>query len=196
MPRTMSKHPIVLFVCAALAVVQPVQAQIGADPIGAIVQTGRYQGGRDILIGRDAGGGTVCFRREEGDSHRLDIGVGAMGAFVRLDTPEPRDALPGLPVRVYAGVEEVRNDRSTGRFTSLLAHDGEVAYTVPDRKLARFVLIAPGDAARFLAVVAAARRNFLVVEQRTGGVRDYVAVYDFDRAAAEALLACRQRHGS
>ena len=73
---------------------------------------------------------------------------------------------------------------------------GEVAYIVPDRKLARFVLIAPRDAARFLAVVAAARRNFLVVEQRTGGVRDYVAVYDFDRAAAEALLACRQRHGS
>jgi hypothetical protein len=192
----MPARPIALAAFAALALLQPVHAQIGADPIGKIAQTGRYRGGQDVLIGRDAGGGTVCFRREEGDSHRLDIGIGAVGAFVRLDTPEPRDALPGLPVRVYAGVEEVRNDRSTGRFTSLLAHDGEVTYIVPDRKLASFVLIAPGDAARFLAVVAAARRNFLVVEQRTGGVRDYVAVYDFDRAAAEALLACRQRHGS
>ncbi|TAJ38896.1 MAG: hypothetical protein EPO55_14040 [Reyranella sp.] len=50
--------------------------------------------------------------------------------------------------------------------------------------------------ARFLAVVAAARRNFLVVEQRNAAIRDYVAVYQFDRAAAEAILACRQRHGA
>ena len=45
-------------------------------------------------------------------------------------------------------------------------------------------------------VVAAARGNFLVVEQRNAAVRDYVAVYQFDRTAAEAILACRQRHGS
>ena len=180
---------------AQLALQQPVLAQIGADPIGRIAQTGSYLGGHGVLIGRDASGTTVCYRREEGDSHRLDIGVGAIGAFVRLETPESRDALPRPPVRAYAGVEEVRNDRSTGRFTPLLAYEDEITYVVPDRTSASFVLIATREAARFLAVVAAARGNFLVVEQRNAAIRDYVAVYQFDRTAAEAILACQRRHG-
>lgn len=185
-----------IVVLAQLVLQQPALAQIGADPIGRIAQTGSYPGGQGVLIGRDASGTTVCYRREEGDSHRLDIGVGAIGAFVRLETPEPRDALPRLPVRAYAGVEEVRNDRSTGRFTPLLAYEDEITYVVPDRTLGSFVLVATREAARFLAVVAAARGNFLVVEQRNAAVRDYVAVYQFDRTAAEAILACRQRHGT
>ena len=50
------------------------------------------------------------------------------------------------------------------------------------------------DPEAFLAVVAAAGGNFLVIEQRRSAVRDYVAIYDFNEQAAAAVAACRQRH--
>jgi len=178
-----------VFVLLIFAQATPATAQDTFDPIGRLVETGRYSG-RDSLIGRDGTGRPVCFRREQGDTHQLDIGIGHMGAFVRLETPEPRDAMPKPPVRVYAGAEEIRNERATGRFRQLTTFVGDIVYAVPDRARAGFTLLASPDPAGFLAVVAEARANFLVVEQRDGRVRDYVAVYEFGPAAMQALLAC------
>ena len=149
------------------------------------------QGGATVLVGRDADNGPVCFLREKGDTHQLDIGIGRAGAFVKLDTPEPRDTTARNPVRVHAGDEIVVNDKSSGRFKLLATFDGEARLTVPKPDRASFLLQATGDPAPFLATVAAARGKFLVIESRNKpGELEYVAVYDFDRTAAQALLAC------
>ncbi len=149
------------------------------------------QGNAPVLVGRDADNRPVCFLREKGDTHQLDIGIGRAGAFVKLDTPEPRDTTARNPVRVFAGDEIVVNDKSTGRFKVMAAFDGEARLTVPSPDRASFLLHATGDPAPFLATVAAARGKFLVVESRgKPGELEYVAVYDFDPAAAQALLAC------
>lgn len=191
----MQRGFVVLAALATLAAIAPAHGQGAVDPVGRITQATRHPGGKGVLVGRDVRGGSVCFKREEGDTHRLDIGIGDMGAFVRLETPEPRDATPQAPLRVYAGLQETEGERYTGRFRALLVYEGEVAYAVPDRTLAGFVLVA-SDPANFLPVVAAARENFLVVEQRRSAVRDYVAVYEFDRAAVQAVMACRQKQRS
>lgn len=188
-------HPSLLCLAAALVVASPATAQVAVDPIGKIVPTGRFDGGTKVQIGRDAAGRTVCFLREEGDSHRLDVGISAGGAFVRLETPEPRDATPVPPVRVYAGLQQTVNGRATDRFMVLKPYDGEVSYVVPTPGQGSFTLVAAGAPDAFLAVVAAAGGNFLVIEQRRPPVRDYVAIYDFKEPAATALAACRQRHG-
>lgn len=184
-----------LILATLLAAASPVAAQIAVDPIGKIVPTGRFDGGTKVQIGRDAAGRAVCFLREQGDSHRLDIGIGASGAFVRLETPEPRDATPVPPVRAYAGLQQTENGRATDRFMVLKPYEGEVTYVVSTPGQGSFTLVATGAPDAFLAVVAAAGGNFLVIEQRRPPVRDYVAIYDFDEQAAAALLACRQRHG-
>lgn len=138
----------------------------------------------------------ACRRVEKGDTHRLDIGIDRTGAYVRLETPEPRESTARNPVRVYAGDEIVVNDRSTGRFKVLAAFDGAATLTVPRPDSAGFLLQASDDPARFLAVVAAARGKFLVIESRDRpGEREYVAIYDFDGAAARALLACAEVNG-
>ena len=179
---------------ALLAAVVPAAAQSARDPIGRIAPTGRFDGGSKVQLGRDAAGRPVCFVREEGDSHRLDIGIGAGGAFVRLETPEPRDATPVPPVRVYAGLQQTENGRATERFMVLKPYDGEVTYIVPTPGQGSFTLLAAGAPDAFLAVVAAAGGNFLVIEQRRSAIRDYVAIYDFNEQAAAAVAACRQRH--
>lgn len=183
-----------LCLSATLVAASPGVAQVAIDPIGKITPNGRFDGGSKVQLGRDAAGRPVCFVREEGDSHRLDIGIGAGGAFVRLETPEPRDATPVPPVRVYAGLQQTENGRATDRFMVLRPYEGEVAYFVPTPGQGSFTLLAAGAPDAFLAVVAAAGGNFLVIEQRRSAVRDYVAIYDFNEQAAAAVAACRQRH--
>lgn len=135
-----------------------------------------------------------CVRVERGDTHRLEIGIGRAGAYVKLETAEPRESTARNPVRVYAGQEIIVNDKVTGKFKRLAAYDGEASLTVPKANSAGFLLQASGDPAAFLATVAAAKGNFLVVESRNKpGELEYVAVYDFDRAAAQALLACAKK---
>jgi hypothetical protein len=170
-------------------------AEAPVDPIGVIRQTGHYAADPRILTGRDATGEPVCYVLEQGDSHRLQIGTSAKGAFVRLDTPEPRDLpVPQAPVRIYAGLQQTAAGRATDRFAALKTFSGEVAYGVPRADQGGFVLVASSEIADFLAVVAAAKGNFLVVDSRSGEARDYVAVYEFDQRAAEALIACRPTH--
>jgi len=186
-----------LLAIAALGFVLPVAAQSGADPVGAIRRTAPFEGGHGVMLGRDAAGRAVCYFREQGDTHQLDIGIGigAAGAFVRLDTPEPRDATARHPVRVFAGLQQIENGKATDRFKALDTFAGAVSFHVPRKDQAGFVIVAAGDPAAFLAVVAAARRNFLVVESRQPpAAREYVGVGDFDRPAADALVACARRH--
>ena len=144
----------------------PATAQTESDPIGTIRAAARFDGGHGVMLGRDAAGRTVCYVREQGDSHRLDVGIGAVGTFVRLDTPEPRDATARNPVRVFAGLQQIDNDKATDRFTPLKSFAGTPAFHVPRKDLLGFVILAEGDPAAFLAIVAAARRNFLVIESR------------------------------
>ena len=164
------------------------------DPVGPVSQTGRYEGGQSGLLGRDSAGRTLCFRREEGSSHRLDIGVSRHGAFARLETPEPREATARDPVRVYAGQRGPMAPNRGDRFAVLAAYDGAARHFVANPSSSGFTLVAT-DAAAFLAVVAAARDHFLVVESRQPpAARESVAIYDFTRAAGEAMLACAARH--
>jgi len=176
-------------VLAFLLSAHAVAPQAQTDPLGPITQTGRYEGGQGVLLGRNSAGRTVCFRREEGSSHRLDIGVSPHGAFARLDSPEPRESTARDPVRVYAG------QRGPGeRFAVLAAFDGNARHSVPNASSSGFTLIAT-EAALFLAIVAAARGQFLVIESRQPPqTREYVAIYDFTRVAGEAVLACAARH--
>lgn len=167
-------------------------ADTPTDPIGGIRQTGRYAADHRVLTGRDAKGEPVCYVLEQGDSHRLHIGTSAKGGFVRLDTPEPRETpVPQAPVRLYAGVQQTKDGRATDRFAALKTFSGAVDYVAPRVDQGGFTLVASSDVAEFLAVVAAAKGNFLVVESRSSEGRDYVAVYEFDQRAAEALVACR-----
>lgn len=147
------------------------------------------------MVGRDAGNRPVCFLREQGDTHRLDIGIGLEGAFVRLETPEPRDSTARNPVRIYAGLQQVKDGYATDRFMVLEAFGGAVRFLVPQADRGSFTIVATGDPLPFLAVVAAARGNFLVIDSREPPPsREYAAVYDFDRPAADALVACARQH--
>lgn len=176
----------------AVALLAPTLAALGqGDPIGAVKQTGSYAGGHGVLLGRDAAGEPVCYVVEQGDSHRLIIGLGRKGAFVRLESPEPRETAPKSPVRVFAGVRQVERGREE-RYAALKTFAGDVLYTVPQSSRRNFLLVASADPAAFLAVVAAAKDNFLVIEARNGQGRDYVAVYKLDQAAADALVACQR----
>ncbi|MGA7971776.1 MAG: hypothetical protein WCA36_03140, partial [Pseudolabrys sp.] len=78
------------------------------DPIGSLTRTATFDRAKRIYVGKSKSGTVACYFREEGDTHRLDIGIAAAGAFVRLQTPEPREATPALPVRVFAGKEKTR----------------------------------------------------------------------------------------
>lgn len=181
-----------VFACLAAL---PAAAQADRDPVGEIRQGAAASVGHDVLVGRDAANRPVCFRREQGDSHRLDIGIGADGAFVRLDTPEPRESTARSPVRVYAGLQQVEDGKATERFMVLAPFAGEVRFFVPQADRASFTILATGDPAPFLAVVAAARDNLLVIDSRQPPpAREYVAVYAFDRAAADVLIACARQH--
>jgi hypothetical protein len=160
---------------------------LAAAPVAA-------QGKLAVMKGSDASGAPICYVREEGSSHRLDIGIaqnrstGAATneAFVRLETPEQRDGPPpSSPVWVFAGQRQ-KND-----YTPLVTFMGEVEYIVPQRDRANFTLVAKGDLRTFLGVIASARDRFLVVRARALPTAvDYVAIYQFDTAAADALVAC------
>lgn len=181
------------------SLVCPAAAETTADPIGEIRQTASFGGVDTVMTGRDASGRPVCLSREEGDSHRLDIGIVAdsdvLRAFARLDTQVPREATAREPVRVYAGLQKVQGGYATNRFVVLQSFEGTAHFVARPHDRAGFTVIADGDPSAFLDVVAAARRNFLVVEsRRTSMGREFIGVYQFDRAAGQALIACAQRH--
>ena len=170
------------------------------DPIGALTRTTAFDSARRIYVGRSKTGTLACYFREEGDSHRLDIGIAAQGAFVRLQTPEPRELTPSPPVQVFAGKEKTRrvgnNEFATGEFTALKSYNGDVEFFVPKPTTGDFTVIAKSDPAAFLAMVAGAKTQFVVVRSIADPkAANIVAVYGFDAAMIPVILSCaRAQH--
>ncbi len=166
-----------------------------AGPIGSLNRTATFDRRKKIYVGKSKSGTVACYFREEGDTHRLDIGIAAAGAFVRLQTPETRDATPAPPVRIFAGKEKTRrsggNEYATGEYTVLKAYDGPVAFFVPEPKTSGFTAIGKADPKSFLEMVATAKGEFVVVQAERGAkAANIVAVYGFNAALIPALLSC------
>lgn len=168
------------------------------DPIGSIKRASVFDRAQRIFVGRGKAG-AVCYFRESGDTHQLDIGVSKLGAFVRLETPETGDVIPPPPVRVFAGREKTRrsggNEYATGEFTVLKPYDGDVEFYALRRGTGDFMAIArsnaESDVKAFLEMVAGARGQFVVVQSKANPkATSIVAVYRFRAAAIPALLAC------
>lgn len=165
------------------------------DPVGPLTKVQTFDRGQKINIGRTQSGKTVCYFREEGSSHSLDIGVGTEGAYMRLETFDERETTPSPPLRIFAGKEVTRrqgNDEfSTGEFTVLHAYAGPFDYYVPNPKQEGFAVIAKGDAKAFLDMVARAATQFVIVQSvASPETVNYVAIYNFKPAAIAPLLAC------
>ena len=166
-------------------------AQAGGDPIGLPTDVSIFNRAQKIDVGRTAAGKTVCYFREQGSSHMLDIGVTADGAFLRLVTSDPREATPPPPVRVFAGKQVTRGQYVTDEFTELQGFDKNVDYYTPRPDRGDIVLLAKYDAAGFLEMVARARGEFVVVQSTANPkVQDIVAIYHFKTSAIPTLLAC------
>ncbi len=181
----------------ALGLAPPVLAAGDGDPIGQIGSAVPYEGDARVAVGPDADGHPVCFTRETGDNHRLDIGIGTAGAFVRLEAADSDGAaaMPQAPLQIYAGEQQVADGKATDRFNVLKAFTGTARFLRFTGPAPGFVVVADGNPAPFLEVVAAARRQFLVVaSQQDPRAIDYVAVYDFTPEAAGAVIACATRH--
>lgn len=164
------------------------------DPVGPLTKVTTFDRAQKINVGRTQSGKTVCYFREEGSSHSLDIGVTAEGAYLRLETFDEREMTPSPPLRIFAGKEITRrqgNDEfSTGEFTVLQAYNGAFDYA-PDPQRDSFTAVAKGDAKAFLDTVAAANGQFLVVQSTSDPkVVNYTAIYGFKTAAIAPLLAC------
>lgn len=166
-------------------------AQTNIDPIGPLTQVSTFDRAQKIHVGRTATGKPACYFREEGSSHRLDIGVTAEGAFIRLETGDSREATPQPPVRAFAGKQVTRGQYETDEFTVLQDFDKNVDYYAPKPDQGDFVLVAKYDAAGFLDMVARARGEFVVVQSLANPkVQDIVAIYNFKQSAASALITC------
>ena len=165
------------------------------DPIGSLARTATFDRAKGVYVGKSKSGTVACYFREEGDSHRLDIGIAAAGAFVRLQTPEPRDATATPPVRVFAGKQKTRrvgdNEFATGEYAVLKAYGGPVEFSVPDPKQGGFTVLTRTDSKGFLEMVAAAKGEFVVVQSAQGGqAANIVAVYRFSTTLIPVLLSC------
>jgi hypothetical protein len=191
--------PLLLLLAAAA----PARAEGGRDPIGELHKTATFPGAQRIHVGKSNSGVQACFFREEGSSHRLDIGVRADGAFLRVesgDGPLPAEMIPKPPLRVFAGKDatNIIDDgvKSTGQYEPLRAYDDAVDYApnIDSRMGGGFVLLVKGDPKTFLDLVARARGEFIVVQSasRPKDV-DVVAIYDFTASAARSLLDCAKQ---
>lgn len=182
---TSSLPRILSLVIAAAALSGAARAQT-PDPIGPLTKVQTFDRAQKINVGRTQSGKTVCYFREEGSSHSLDIGVAAEGAYMRLETFDERETTPAPPLRVFAG-----NEFSTGGFKVLQAYTGAFDYYVPNPKQNGFAVVAKADAKAFLDMVARANLQIVVVQSAANPkVANYVAIYHFKPATIAPLLAC------
>lgn len=195
---------VIAVVVTSMAVIAPAWSQIGADPIGELKRTSTFDRAQRIDVGRAAKGKPACYFREEGSSHKLDIGITADGAFLRVASgDEPLDAgsIPKPPLKVFAGKGLTRlvdgDLKSTGEYEPFQDFSGAVEY-VPNLNTgygSGFVVVAKGDAKSFLELVARARQEFVVVQSEAAPKNvNVIAIYKFDAGAISALLACAKRH--
>jgi hypothetical protein len=188
----------------SMTVITPAWPQGGADPIGELKKASTFDRAQHVDVAKPAKGKPVCYFREEGSSHTLEIGIGAAGAFIRVasgDGPLDAGSIPKPPLKVFAGKELTKlvggDLKSTGEYESFQTYAGAFDY-VPNVKTVfggGFVVIAKGDAKAFLDMVARARREFVVVQSGAEPKNvDVIAIYDFNTSAVSALLACAKKH--
>jgi hypothetical protein len=183
------RYPAIALFAALLAGVA--LAQERGDPVGALTAVASFDRAQRVSVGKSKAGKLACFFREQGDSHTLDIGIAADGAFIRLENFEPREATPAPPLRVFAGKQLTKGGYVTDTYTVLQAYDGPIDYFIPKPDSGGFVVVAKADAKAFLEMVARARTEFVVVQSVANPKNpDIVAIYDFKTAAIPALLAC------
>jgi hypothetical protein len=193
-------HTIPILALSALLSAESVGASAAdsGDLIGSIDGEKPFDDGRGVLIGKDSSGSPVCYFREIGDTHQLDIGIAVQGAFLRLETGEPPLSAdrPSDPVAVYAGKEIAESGKATGRFTVLQRYAGQSLIHSFSSSTASFTLITPGDTKELLDVagVAGTERQFVVIESIVNAsAREYVGVVEFNTESARALQDCADR---
>lgn len=181
---------------AAFALAGSPAASSAADPIGSLEDFSQQDKAHGVYLAKDMSGRPVCFSRETGDSHHLDIGISTNGPFIRLEAFDDGDAMPQGSVRLYAGRQHVIDDKATEQFDVLATVKGKVQFIRLTSGTPGFLVLAKSDSSGFLETVAAARENFLVVEEISSGrVIDYVAVYEFTKDIAAAVDECaREAH--
>lgn len=188
----------------SMTAISPAWSQAGTDPIGELKKTSTFDRALHVDVAKSAKGKPVCYLREEGSSHKLDIGIGAVGAFIRVASGDgPLDAgyIPKPPLKVFAGKELTKlvdgDLKSTGEYEPFQVYDGAIEY-VPNLHTGYgggFVVVAKGDAKSFLDIVARARKEFVVVQSEAAPKNvDIIAIYNFNANAVSALLACAKKH--
>lgn len=130
-----------------------------------------------------------CVVVEQGDSHRLEIGLDRGGAFLRL-TDQRRPPSGPLAVRVYAG-KRVGASREE-RFSPVTSVVGQ-RFSYQTRPEGGFLLRSADQPGLLLAIAVEAKDDFLVIETMDGRLQDYVAIYEFDREKLRRLLDCAKR---
>lgn len=166
-------------------------SQARGDPIGPLTRIAIFDRAQQVDVGKTKAGQIVCYFREEGGSHFLDIGMTADGAFIRLEAGDSRETTPTPPLRVFAGKQIAKGEYATNEFTVLQAYDGAFEYYVPKPSQGDFVVVPKGDAKAFFEMVARARMEFVVVQSVADRNNvDIVAIYKFKTSAIPALLRC------
>ncbi len=182
----------------------PAQPQKRGDPIGSVTRISTFARAQGINVGKSSTGKPVCFFREEGSSHKLDIGISADGAFIRVehgDGPLPPEAIPTSPLQLSAGKAVTKlvdgDEKNTGEYTPLFVYDGSIDYVsnlVTDFGNG-FVVVSQDDPESFFEIVARARGEFAVVQSTSEPKKsDVVAVYKFTTKSISALLSCAKKH--
>jgi hypothetical protein len=199
-------HPCLAIsvVLGAAAAICPAQSQGRGDLIGNLVKTSTFSSAERVDVGKSSNGQVACFFREAGDSHKLDIGMSANGAFIRVEREEeslPAASTPRPPLQIFAGKGLTKliggNEKFTGEYAQLQMYGGAVDY-VPNLKTKLgdgFILVTKGDAKSFLEMAARARGEFIVVQSVSEIKKlDVVAIYHFKASAISALLSCAKKH--
>ena len=195
---------VIASIALSMTAINPAWSQAVADPIGELKKTSTFDRARHVDIAKSSKGKPVCYFREEGSSHELDIGISADGAFVRVssgDGPLDASSIPKPPLKVFAGKELTKlvdgDLKSTGEYEPIQVYDGAVDY-VPNIGTpygAGFVVIAKGDPKSFFEmVVRAGPRDFVVVQSASAPKSvDIVAVYKFNMSVIPVLLDCAKK---
>lgn len=199
-------HPylVILVVLGSSEAISPAKSQGRGDPIGDLIKTSTYSSAQRINIGKSSKGKLVCFFREEGSSHKLDIGMSTDGAFIRVehgDGPLPTKSIPKPPLQIFAGkglTKLIDGDvKSSGEYEPLEIYRGAVDYApnLNTKYGNGFVIVSKGDAKSFFEMVVRARGEFIVVQSIAEPKNvDLIAIYAFNASTTSALLSCAKQH--
>jgi len=200
----MKAHLVIAAVLALMIAGGRAQSESGVDPIGNVKKVSTFDRAQGINVGKSATGKPVCFFREEGGSHQLDIGMSADGAFIRVahgDGPLPAEEIPTAPLRLFAGKGLTKlvdgDEKYTGTYQPMQTYSGSIEYVsnLDTDFGSGFIVFTKEDAKSFLEMVAHARGEFVVVQSEAKAKRlDRVAIYHFSVNAIPALLSCAKQH--